>query len=149
MATPGHTAVVFPFRKPATDPSELLPASTIKWKQVNTLHEIHAPTLATNDLSILVPHCLNIKLKIIRAVHTAAHLGPSLFTAFPRTSSEPLEDCWKAIVIGMGDTKDKFDNVPKLLISSHTTRNAQHALVHQLSRPVRLTASASKILVIV
>ena len=62
----------------------------VKWQQLNTKYEIHISVLRELDLSIIVPHCLDVVDKVIGVVGTAAHKGPSLYKVFPRTVTAPI-----------------------------------------------------------
>jgi hypothetical protein len=49
---------------------------------------------------MLVPHCLAIKTKIEKVLTVDAHLGPSLFRAFPRTMpTGVLRTTWDVIIV--------------------------------------------------
>jgi hypothetical protein len=77
---------VFPWKKPLTTDH----AEAIKWSNNNARYEIHTTVLNNLDLSILLPHCLEVRNKIEAVVTTNAHLGPSLFQVFPQTISTVL-----------------------------------------------------------
>jgi hypothetical protein len=66
---------LFPWKKPLT----MDHAEAIKWSNDNARYEIHMIVLNELDLSILLPHCLEVKNKIKAVVTTNAHLGPSMF----------------------------------------------------------------------
>jgi hypothetical protein len=65
---------IFPWKKPLTTDH----AEAIKWSNNNARYEIHTIVLNELDLSILLPHCLEVKNKIEAVVTTNAHLGPSM-----------------------------------------------------------------------
>jgi hypothetical protein len=109
----------------------------VKWRRhANSQYEIHAHTLASIELPVLIPHCTETKQRIVTAVTTDAHLGPSLFKAFSRTLSETLVSTWSLIADGLEQTEEDFDNAfLKRFIGTHATEEDRHELVQQLFHP--------------
>jgi hypothetical protein len=66
-----------------------------------------------------------------------AHLGPSLFRAFPRTTSIVLRTTWDIIVVDEDpqETTEDFETSIRSFIASHLTVDDQHELLTQLQNP--------------
>ena len=52
---------------------------TIKWQIANSKYEIHTAELDDLDISVLLPHCIDVRNKVLSAVSTENHKAPSLF----------------------------------------------------------------------
>ena len=74
-------------------------------------------------------------------VSHATHLGPSYFEVFPRTLEQEMEDAWEPAVAALGanfaQTEQNFETALKTFIAAHTTTRDRHALVQQLSHPIK------------
>ena len=55
---------------------------TVKWQIGSSKYEIYTPLLKDLELSVLLPHCVEIKSKIESAVSTVNHRGQSYFSGF-------------------------------------------------------------------
>lgn len=132
-----ETIFTFPWKKQEHDGAY---PTTHKWQQGNNKYEIHATTLNDIDLSILLPHCLETRDKVLKEVHTNAHRAPSLFKVFPWTLSIPLTSVWDQVVnYVMNDddeeTVDSFDACLRQFIAAHATEEDRYELVEQLRHP--------------
>ena len=67
---------------------------TIKWTQGNQRYEIHSPELASFELEDLLPHCMEVRKKVITVCSENDHLGPSLCQVLGRTLANPLRALW-------------------------------------------------------
>ena len=126
--------IVFPFKVPDAEDKY---HEAIKWTITNTKYEIHVPELTSFELEHLLPHCLLVKNKIASVVGTAAHQGPSLYRAFPRTLSPVLQGVWQQIITDtpageVAETVAHFDNRIRELVAVHSTEEDQHDLLQQL-----------------
>jgi hypothetical protein len=75
------------------------------------------------EMDTLLPHCLEVRRKILAISSVEAHKGPSQFRIFPRTLSMVLQSIWD-IIIDVGDnTKDTdgFDEASQTFIASNCT----------------------------
>lgn len=108
---------------------------TVKWRQQNTNYEIHTTLLEDLDVSLLLPHCINVRDKIDTVVTNNNHRAVSFFTVFPRTISRVLRSMWNIIVQDMDFTTENFDQALRTFIAGHSTPEDQHELLQQLRNP--------------
>jgi hypothetical protein len=98
---------------------------SLKWtNQDGTRYEIHCDQLESMELKDLVPHCLLIRNKVMKAVQTNAHQGPSLYEVFPRTLSMTLQGIWDTVIADAGNhgqTLANFNHRMNEFISLHAT----------------------------
>ena len=80
---------------------------TVKWQVGSSKYEIYTPLLRDLELSVLLPHCVEIKSKIDSAVPTVTHRGQSYFRVFPRTLSNVLLIIWTQILADNPRTEDE------------------------------------------
>ena len=52
------------------------PEENIKWQIANGKYEMHSPRLNDLDISVLLPHCVDTRNKILSAVSSDNALGP-------------------------------------------------------------------------
>ena len=76
MITDTH---LFPWKKSTSAEH----TQAINWSNGNARWEIHSIVLNDTDLSIILPHSLEVKNKIKAVVTTSAHLRPAMFRFFP------------------------------------------------------------------
>jgi hypothetical protein len=108
---------VMPWVKPKNDGY----AEAIKWQQDNACYKIHSWILEDMERDTLLPHCSEVRRKIIAVLSVEAHLGPSQFPVFPITLSTVLQSIWD-IIIDIGDyneNTDGFDEALQMFIASH------------------------------
>jgi hypothetical protein len=112
-------------------------AEAIKWQQDNARYEIHSWTLKDMEMDTLLPHCLEVRRKILAVSSVKAHQGPSQFCVFPRTLSTVLQFIWDVIIDVRDYNKDAdgFDEALLTFIASHCTAEDCHDLVQQLRKP--------------
>ena len=130
-----HTCT-FPFK--VEDDDSIMEA--IKWTQGTSRYEIYISHLRELELGQLLPHCLTFKSKIEAAIGTPAHVGPSLFRAFPRTISPILRSVWDQVLEAgddqvLVDTIEGFTEALKMFIAVHATADDCHDLLQQLCNP--------------
>jgi hypothetical protein len=120
---------------PWTKSTNNVDKETIKWSHGNTKHETCSPVLEDLELKMLMP--LPVKTKIEQVMTVDAHLGPSLFGAFPRTMSTALRTAWDVIVADQDpeDVVEGFEVSIHSFIASHSTAEDQHELLSQLQNP--------------
>ena len=115
---------------------------SIKWTQVNTRYEIYVPILKSLELNELVPHALNFRSKVLTTVGTAAHKGPSLCEAFPRSMTLVLSSVWEQINadadadpnMDNAQTIDNFNARLREFIAVHSVEEDRHELVQFLRK---------------
>ena len=107
---------------------------TIKWQIANGKYEIHTPELSDLDIAVLLPHCIDVRNKILSAVSTENHKAASLFRVFPRTISFVLRSIWDNIVAGVPNDPSEADFNGCLMefIAVHVTAEDRHDLLVQL-----------------
>jgi transposase InsO family protein len=113
----------------------------IRWHRGNGKYEIYCAPLDSLNLESILTHCKSVPHLIKRAVVSAAHLGPALFEVFPRTLEQEIEDAWAPAVATLGANPDQsvenFELALKAFIAAHATTRDRHALVQQLSHPIK------------
>ena len=107
---------------------------TIKWQIANSKYEIHTPELNDLDIAVFLPHCLDVRNKVISAVAAENHKAASLFRVFPRTISPVLRSIWDNIVEGAPNdaTEQDFHGCLMDFIAVHVTAEDRHDLLSQL-----------------
>ena len=110
------------------------PEENIKWQIANGKYEMHSPRLNDLDISVLLPHCVDTRNKILSAVSSDNHKAASLFRVFPRTISFVLRAIWDNIIqdIPNDATEEEFDLCLKDFIAAHVTAEDRHDLLSQL-----------------
>jgi hypothetical protein len=87
------------------------------------------------EMDTLLPHCLEVRRKILAVSSVKAHQGPSQFRVFPRTlSTAVLQSIWD-VIIDVRDYTENTDGLDKALqtfIASNCTAENRHELVQQL-----------------
>ena len=124
---------VMPWVKPKSDGH----AEAIKWQIDGSRYKIHAIILEDMELEALLPHCLEVRKKVLSVTSEEAHQGPSHFRVFPRTISTVLQSIWD-VIIDQGDfneDQDGFDEALQMFVASHCTAEDRHELVQQLRHP--------------
>ena len=106
----------------------------IKWQIANSKYEIHTPELSDLDIAVFLPHCLDVRNKIVSAVSAENHKAPSLFRVFPRTISPVLRSIWDNLVEGAPNnaTELAFNGCLLDFIAVHVTAEDRHDLLTQL-----------------
>ena len=106
----------------------------IKWQIANSKYEIHTPELSDLDIAVFLPHCLDVRNKIVSAVSAENHKAPSLFRVFPCTISPVLRSIWDNLVEGAPNDASELDFNGCLLdfIAVHVTAEDRHDLLTQL-----------------
>ena len=104
------------------------------WQVGNTKYEIHTPELDDLDIAVFLPHCLDVRNKVLSAVSTENHKATSLFRVFPRTISAVLRSMWDnlATVVPNDPNEEHFVGVLRDFIAAHATEEDRHELVAQL-----------------
>ena len=126
--------IVFPLIPPDIEGTE----TTIKWSQANTRYEIVVKILDDIDIAILLPHCLDVRQKVLQTVTTQANKGPSLFKVFPRTLSHILSSVWDNILVDNPpavQNEASFDECIRAFIAVHSSEEEQYELLQQLTTP--------------
>jgi hypothetical protein len=125
---------IMPWVKPKNDGYA---EASIKWQQDNAHYKIHSWILKDMEIDTLLPHCLEVRRKILAVSSVEAHQGPSQFRVFPRTLSMVLQSICD-VIIDVGDyteDTDGFDEALQMWIASHCTAEDRHDLVQQLRKP--------------
>jgi hypothetical protein len=124
---------VMPWVKPKNDGY----AEAIKWQQDTAPYEIHSWILEDMEMDTLLPHCLEVRKKILAISSVEAHQGPSQFRIFPRTHSTVPQSIWDVILDVRDYTEDTdgFDEALQTFIASHCTAEDWHDLIQQLRKP--------------
>jgi hypothetical protein len=124
---------VMPWVKPKNDGY----AEAIKWQQENARYKIYSWIIEDMEMDTLLPHCLEVRRKILAVSSLEAHQGPSQFRVFPRTLSMVLQSIWDVIidVRDFNEDTDGFDEALLTFIASHCTAEDRHNLVQQLRIP--------------
>jgi hypothetical protein len=73
------------------------------------------------EMDTLLPHCLEVRRKILDISSVEAHQGPSQFRVFPTTLSTLVQSIWE-VIIDVGDytaDNDGFDEALQTFIKRH------------------------------
>jgi hypothetical protein len=120
MVAHAAALLTFPFDKNKVEPG---PTTAVKWTIAKKPYEIHSPTLDDINLAILVPHCLETKQKIQKAVGTPNHLAKSLFLIFPRMLGSTMAEMWEQLAkFVRQETEETFNaTLKKFIACQHAT----------------------------
>jgi hypothetical protein len=127
---------VMPWLKPKNDGYP----EAIKWQQDNARYKIHSWILEDMETDTLLPHCLEVRRKILAISSVETHQGPSQFRVFPRALSTVLQSIWD-VIIDVGDYTediDGFDEALQTFIASHCSAEDRHDRIQQLGKPHKL-----------
>ena len=107
---------------------------SIKWTNPDgTRYEVYSDQLSL-ELKELLPHCLNVRSKVLKVVNVNAHKGPSLYEVFPCTLLMVLQSVWDQVVADAGNHGQTVANFNARLtdfIHAHATPEDGHELVQQ------------------
>jgi hypothetical protein len=126
----------FPFHPEEEDEKSL---QTFKWKTEGQDYTMYAMVLNDTNVQVLVPHCVETRAKIMRAVPSAI-LASSLYSQFPRTLSTSLVRMWDQVTREVAveqQTTATFDKNVKEFIASYLTEADHHDLVQQLHKAIK------------
>ena len=115
---------------------------SIKWSRGHSRYEIYLPVLQSLDLNELLPHAINFRAKLLTAVGTDAHKGPSLYGTFPRSLSLVLSAVWEQLIadadanpnVDNAETPQNFDDRLRELIAVHSTAEDRYELAQFLRK---------------
>ena len=125
------TGEIFPWIKSTTG----TPLS-FKWIQDSQCYEIHSPKLVSFELEDLLPHCLEVRQRVITVCAENDHKGPSLYQILGRTLATPLRALWETITSGITQfSVANFDLSLRAFIAATATSDDKHELLQQLRNP--------------
>jgi hypothetical protein len=112
----------------------------IKWVIGNTRYEVYVPSISSFDTEDILPHGQALRTKVLAAVGTAAHRGPSLFEVYSRSLSPVLSSMWEGglknaeedELVHNTKTIENFDARFKDLIQVHSTTDERYELAQFL-----------------
>ena len=107
---------------------------SIKWQVGNSKYEIHTTQLKQVDLAVLLPHCIEVRNKVLSAVSAENHCALSLFRVFPRTISAVLRTIWDNLVMAAPNEVTEADFTASIqeFVASHVSAEDRHDLLVQL-----------------
>ena len=124
------TTILIDWKKKVPEGSE----KAVNWEIGNTKYQIYAPELKEFDIAIFLPHCIDVRNKILAVVSNDNHKATSLFRAFPRTLSVVFQGIWEQKVQDLPLHPDEADFAASLqeFIAVHVTAEHRQDLLMQL-----------------